>query len=70
MSFYDLINGADRLDASFYGLNALAAIVYYRCRSGKVPETPLLSVSPRRRRVHRQAWCDRSGTHAGRSAGR
>ena len=33
MSFYDLINGTDRLDASFYVLNALAAIVYYRHRS-------------------------------------
>ncbi len=30
MSFYHLFNGTDRLDASFYVLNALAAIAYYR----------------------------------------
>jgi len=32
--FYDLINGTGRLDASFYGLNALVPIVYCRRRSG------------------------------------
>ena len=33
MSFYELINGTGRLDASFYVLNALAAIAYHRRRS-------------------------------------
>jgi len=71
MSFYDLINGTGRLDASFYVLNALAAHrllpapFRQQCLKRHYSRYPPAAVA-----FIVRAWCDRSGTHARRSAGR